>query len=73
MVPLRNNVIIPFVTEAFGADGQPRDHRTAAAAKILLDDLAWWGEALVRARSHGTLPPAIVRLMASNSREGHGQ
>ncbi|MGE5293164.1 MAG: NADPH-dependent FMN reductase [Micromonosporaceae bacterium] len=71
MVPLRNNVVIPFVAEAFGTDGQPRDHRTSAAAKILLDDLAWWGTALKRARAQGTLPPAIVRLMASQ--EGAGK
>lgn len=47
MVPLRNNVVIPFVGEAFGEDGQPPDHYTSAAAKIVLDDLAWWGAALV--------------------------
>jgi len=68
MVPLRNSVIIPFVGEAFGADGQPADHRTSAAAKILLDDLAWWGKALQQARSRGTLLPAIVRLMAAQER-----
>ena len=66
MVPLRNNVVIPFVGEAFGEDGQPRDHRTSAAAKILLDDLAWWANALKQARSRGTLPPAIVRLAAGH-------
>jgi len=65
MVPLRNNVIIPFVAGAFDENGQPRDPRTSAAAKILLDDLAWWGRALKQARSQGTLPPAIVRLMAA--------
>jgi NAD(P)H-dependent FMN reductase len=64
MVPLRNNVIIPFVGAAFGADGQPTDHRANAAAKILLDDLAWWGTTLRQARSAGTLPPAAMRLMA---------
>jgi len=66
MVPLRNNVVIPFVGEAFGEDGQPRDHRTRAAAKILLDDLAWWARALKQARSRGTLPPAIERLAAGH-------
>jgi NAD(P)H-dependent FMN reductase len=35
MVPLRNNVIIPYVGEAFGPNGQPRDGRMIAAAKIL--------------------------------------
>jgi NAD(P)H-dependent FMN reductase len=70
MVPLRNNVVIPFVGEAFGADGQPVDHRASAAAKILLDDLAWWGTALRQARSQGTLPPAVVRLMAGQREAG---
>ena len=37
------DVIDLFVGEAFGEDGQPRDHYTSAAAKIVLDDLAWWG------------------------------
>jgi NAD(P)H-dependent FMN reductase len=66
MVPLRNNVIIPFVGSAFGPDGQPADHRTTAAAKIMLDDLAWWGTTLRQARSAGTLPPAIMRLVAAS-------
>jgi hypothetical protein len=60
--------VIPYVEVAFGDDGQPRDHRTAARAKILLDDLAWWGTALQQARSSGVLPPAIMRLAAA---EGH--
>jgi NAD(P)H-dependent FMN reductase len=66
MVPLRNNVIIPFVDTAFGPDGQPTDHRTTAAATIVLEDLAWWGTTLRQARSAGTLPPAMVRLMAAS-------
>lgn len=65
MVPLRNTVIIPHVGEAFGPDGQPADPRTSAAAKILLDDLAWWAAALKQSRAQGTLPPAIIRLMAA--------
>ena len=64
MVPLRNNVVIPFVSAAFGDDGIPVDDRTRAAAAIMLDDLAWWGTALQRARQEGTLPPAIMRQMA---------
>lgn len=66
MVPLRNTVIIPHVGEAFGPDGQPADPRTSAAAKILLDDLAWWAAALKQSRAQGTLPPAIIRLMAAS-------
>jgi NAD(P)H-dependent FMN reductase len=67
MVPLRNSVVIPIVGTAFGPDGQPGDPRTSAAAKILLDDLAWWAMALQQARSGGTLPPAAVRLMARHT------
>jgi NAD(P)H-dependent FMN reductase len=67
MVPLRNSVVIPFVGNTFGAGGQPIDPRTSAAAKILLDDLAWWAAALQQARSQGTLPPAAFRQMATHT------
>jgi NAD(P)H-dependent FMN reductase len=66
MVPLRNSVVIPYVGDAFDPGGQPRDPRTSAAAKILLDDLAWWAAAMKQARAQGILPPAIMRLMAAN-------
>jgi hypothetical protein len=59
------------IAEAFGDDGQPGDHRTSAAVKILLDDLAWWAAALQQARARGTLPPAIMRLMGAQ--EGTGR
>jgi NAD(P)H-dependent FMN reductase len=65
LVPLRNTVVIPYVTAAFGPDGEPADDRTEAAAKIMLDDLAWWAAALQRARRDGPLPPAIMRRPAS--------
>jgi NAD(P)H-dependent FMN reductase len=67
MVPLRNNVIIPYVGEAFDEDGFPRDPRTETAADILLDDLAWWGTTLQAARSEGQLPLAYIRQMAGRS------
>jgi NAD(P)H-dependent FMN reductase len=56
---LKNAIDSVFATFAF---------RTKPAARILLDDLAWWGAALQQARSRGTLPPAFIRLMAA--REG---
>ena len=65
LVPLRNTVVIPHVAAAFGPDGEPVDDRTPAAAKIMLDDLAWWAEALQRARRNGPLPPAILRRTPS--------
>jgi NAD(P)H-dependent FMN reductase len=45
LVPLRNTVVMPYVTSAFGPDGEPADDRAQTAAKIMLDDL----------------PPAVMR------------
>ena len=64
-VPLRNTVIIPFVRSAFREDGNPRDPSTETALAITLDDLAWWGEALKRARAEGELPPGSFRARAA--------
>jgi NAD(P)H-dependent FMN reductase len=59
--PLRNAVIIPFVRTAFVDDGTPKDPATDTALSIALDDLAWWAEALKRARAEGELPPGNRR------------
>ena len=64
-VPLRNTVLIPFVADAFGEDGQPVNPATTAAVAITLDDLAWWANILMRARAEGQLPPAAFRSRAS--------
>lgn len=52
---------------AFGVDGGPADDRTHAAAKNMLDDLAWWAAVLQRARLDGPLPPAIMRMTGAHS------
>ena len=65
LVPLRNNVLIPFVQEAFDETGAPKNPQVDRVAGIMLDDLAWWARALHEARSLGILPPAQVRLMAA--------
>ena len=57
MVPLRNAVLIPTVTQTFNPDGSPRDPSTEAAAYVLFDDLAWWADALHQARSRDELAP----------------
>ena len=67
LVPLRNAVVIPYVSGAFGPDGSPADDRTHAAAKNMLDDLAWWAAVLRRARLEGPLPPAILRATGAHS------
>ena len=64
-VALRNSVLIPFVREAFGDDGKPRNPATEIALTILLDDLQWFSNALGRARTEGELPPGNVRARAA--------
>ena len=67
-VPLRNTVLIPHVATAFGEDGQPVDPATSGALAIVLDDLAWWTNALAAARANGELPPAAFRTAAAAAR-----
>jgi NAD(P)H-dependent FMN reductase len=64
-VPLRDTVLIPFVADAFGADGEPANPATAIALTITLDDLAWWSSVLSRARAEGELLPGTFRARAA--------
>jgi NAD(P)H-dependent FMN reductase len=64
-VPMRNNVVIPDVTNAFDEQGQPVNPVTNAAADVMLDDLAWWSAALEKARAEGQLMPGVLRLRAA--------
>ena len=63
LVPLRNTVLIPYVQDAFNDAGSPTDPRLDTVTDIVLDDLAWWAEALRDARRAGALPPGQFRLM----------
>ncbi|MBB1254591.1 NAD(P)H-dependent oxidoreductase [Streptomyces sp. OF3] len=48
---IRDGVAFPNYWEAFGEDGRPCDTEgTGGAAKVMLDELAWWGTALHEAR-----------------------
>jgi NAD(P)H-dependent FMN reductase len=64
MVPLRNSVLVGAVHTAFDADGEPTNPQTDAALAVLLEDLAWWMDTTVAARSAGELAPGYVRLRA---------
>ena len=64
-VPLRNSVLIPFVTEAFNEDGKPRNPAADIALGITLDDLSWFANALGRARAEGELLPGTLRARAA--------
>jgi len=69
-VPLRNSVIIPFVSAAFDEAGQPTDPASEIALTIALDDLAWWSTVLTRARSDGELAPGSFRARAAAAASG---
>lgn len=62
-VALRNTVLIGNLGEAFDDDGRPRNVFTEAALRVMKDDLAWWADALGKARAEGQLPPGNARLM----------
>lgn len=51
-VTIRDTVSFHGAWMQFGADGQPKEPgRCNAAAKLMLDQLAWWGQALRDARA----------------------
>ena len=64
MVPLRNSVLVGAVQSAFDIDGQPTNPQSDVALAILLEDLAWWTDATVAARSAGELEPGSMRFRA---------
>ncbi|MBV8930624.1 MAG: NAD(P)H-dependent oxidoreductase [Mycobacteriaceae bacterium] len=67
MVPLRNSVLLPLVGNAFDDAGHPANGAADAAASNMLDDLAWWGATLQRARAAGQLQPAMLRTAAASA------
>ncbi len=68
LVPMRNSVLIGQVGQAFDEAGDPTNPMSERALGILLDDLAWWGRVLHRARAEGQLPPAARRPVAAAPR-----
>ncbi|HTE87302.1 MAG TPA: NAD(P)H-dependent oxidoreductase [Dehalococcoidia bacterium] len=64
MVPLRNSVLVGAVHSAFDVDGQPTNLQSDMALAILLEDLSWWTDTTVAARSAGELEPGSLRFRA---------
>jgi NAD(P)H-dependent FMN reductase len=64
-VPLRNSVVIPFVTSAFDERGEPLNPVANVSLDIMLDDLAWWSPILEAARAAGELIPGAFRARAA--------
>ena len=67
-VPVRTPTLVPFVTSAFDQTDQPTSLGQAVTLKVMLDDLAWLGNALKKARIEGQLPPAAFRIRAASGR-----
>ncbi|HLZ23481.1 MAG TPA: NAD(P)H-dependent oxidoreductase [Ktedonobacterales bacterium] len=51
MVPVREQVGVPTVWEAFDEEGQVRDEGLVRAADTMLDELVWWAATLKPARA----------------------
>jgi NAD(P)H-dependent FMN reductase len=64
-VPLRNSVVIPFVTTAFDDRGEALSPVARVSLEVMLDDLAWWSTALEAARATGELIPGAFRAQAA--------
>lgn len=56
-VPLKFQVLVPFVAEAFRPDGTAVQPILDASLKIQLEDLAWLAKPLQAARAAGQLRP----------------
>ena len=68
-VPVRTPTLIPFVANAFDAQGQPTNPVSAVTLSVMLDDLAWLGNALQTARAAGQLAPGAFRVRAASGRK----
>jgi NAD(P)H-dependent FMN reductase len=67
-VPVRTPTLIPFVANAFDAEGQPTNPALNVGLTVMLDDLAWLAETLKTGRARGAPPPAALRLRAGAAR-----
>jgi len=68
-VPVRTPTIIPNVTTgAFDANGKPASPTVEATALVMLEDLAWLGNALKPARASEPPPPTFrVRALVAKA------
>ena len=64
MHALRDTVLIARVQEAFKPDGSPAQPMMDASLRVMLDDLAWWGQVLKTARAT-QLAPGGFRVRAA--------
>ena len=68
-VPVRTPTLIPSVANAFDDEGKATDPSLPSRLIVMLDDLAWLGNALKSARKEGQLPPSAIRIRAASGRK----
>lgn len=61
-LPVRTQTLVPFVSAAFDASGQPTNPALEIGLGVMLEDLAWLGNALKAARAGGVLQPPTLRI-----------
>ncbi len=61
-VPIRTQILVPFINNAFDGEGKPIAPVLNIGLPVVLDDLAWMAKALKAARAEGQLPPATARM-----------
>jgi NAD(P)H-dependent FMN reductase len=61
-VPVRTQTLIPFVMNAFDAEGNPTNPMINVTMPIMLDDLVWLAKGLKAARAEGEPPPPNARM-----------
>ncbi len=67
-VSVRTPTLVPTVLKAFDAEGRPLDPAMNLTLTVMLDDLAWMGNALKMARGVDERPPAALRIRAAARR-----
>ena len=67
-VPVRTQTLVPFVTNAFDASGQPVQPLMNVSLGVMLEDLAWLAKALEAARMAGDTVPSAFRIRAASGR-----
>jgi len=67
-VPVRTQTLIPFVSTAFNAEGQPNSPALDVGLSVMLEDLAWLGRTLKAARPEAPLPSAL-RIRAAMAKK----
>ncbi|HZS42309.1 MAG TPA: NAD(P)H-dependent oxidoreductase [Polyangia bacterium] len=68
-VPIRTQTLIPYVGNAFDAEGRPSNPALDVGFTVMLEDLAWMAGTLKAARAEGEPAPANLRIRAAMTKK----